>query len=61
MYSETNVKTMVLNKKENLTKSVIFDQIQYSDNCDIVNTFCIDSISSVRQLNDKVQCIGKIT
>ena len=37
-------KTLVLNRKENL----IYDQMEYSDNCDIVNkfnTFFIDSIS----------------
>ena len=33
------IKTLVFNRKENLTKFVIFDQVEYSDNCDIVNKF----------------------
>ena len=44
------IKTLVLNKEENLTKSVKFDKVEQSDNCNIVNkfnTFLIDSISSI--------------
>ena len=33
------VKTLVLNKRKNLTKFGIFDQIENSNNCDIVIKF----------------------
>ena len=58
------IKTLLRNRKENLTKSVIFDQMEYNDDCDIVNKFntlFIDSISSIRQSIDKVQYVSQIT
>ena len=51
------IKTLILNRKENLTKSVIFDQVEYSDNYDIVNkfyTFFIDSRNSIKQPIDNM-------
>ena len=54
----THIKSLVLNKKQNSTKSVIFDQIEYNDTWDIVNKFnayFIDSICSIRQTIGSVQ------
>ena len=49
------IKILVLNKKE---------QVEYSDNCDIVNefnTFFIDIVINIRQLIDKVQYVSQLT
>ena len=46
----THIKNLVLNKRQNLTKSVIFDQIDYNEISDIVNkfnVFFIEIISSI--------------
>ena len=44
------INTLVLNEKKNLTKPVIFNQVEYSDDCDGIhklNTFFIDSTRSM--------------
>ena len=63
------IKTLVFNKKKNLTKSVLFVNVEYNYDRDIVNkfntyfntfnTYFIDSISSIRLSIDEVQHAGK--
>ena len=59
----THIKNIVLNKSQNSTKPVIFDEIKYNYICDIVNKFnayFIGAISSIRQSIGSAQYINRI-